>query len=225
MKNFYSSVKKIVDQTLKKKKFKKFKTDKSLLTVNDLTIQKKLINLIKKNFPRVKQFVCEENFNRNGFKSFNFQKPFAVIDPIDGTENFFSDNHMYGTMISINDYNNQIDILYLPALKILINRNNILSIKNKPSVNNNLISISTKCLKYNKFINSNYRVCGSSAYSFYGILTGRFKSYIYCDGAKIWDYYCGIRLAKIAGLKIYFDKIKFVEHQPSFKLNFKIKWI
>ena len=38
-------------------------------------------------------------------------------------------------------------------------------------------------------------------------------------------YYCGISLAKIAGLKIYFDKIKFVEHKPSYQLNFKIKWI
>jgi fructose-1,6-bisphosphatase/inositol monophosphatase family enzyme len=225
MKNFYLSIKKIVDTTIVKKKFIKFKNDKSLLTQCDLIIQKNVVNLIKDYFPRVKQFVCEENFNKGEFGRFNFKEPFAVIDPIDGTENFYANNHMYGTMISINDYNNQIDVLYLPALKTIINRKNINLIKNKPSNSNNLVSISTKCLKYNKFKNSNYRVCGSSAYSFYGILTGKFKSYIYCDGAKIWDYYCGIRLAKIAGLKINFDKNEFNENNPSLKLNFKMKWI
>ena len=225
MKNFYSSIKKIVDKTIKKKTFLKFKKDRSLLTKNDLIIQKNLINTIKEYYPRVRQFVCEENFNRKGFKSYDFRKPFAVIDPIDGTENFYANNHMYGTMISINDYNNQIDLLYLPAFKTLINRKNIFSIRKKPFLNNNLISISSKCLKYNNFKSSNYRVCGSSAYSFYGIITGKFKSYIYCNGAKIWDYYTGIRLAKIAGLKIKFDDKKFNENKPKFKHNFKIKWI
>ena len=35
-------------------------------------------------------------------KKIDFNKPFAMIDPIDGTENFFAQNNMYGTLISIN---------------------------------------------------------------------------------------------------------------------------
>ena len=47
-----------------------------MLTKNDLIIQKKIINLIKKTFPDVKQFICEENFKIKDFKKINFKKPF-----------------------------------------------------------------------------------------------------------------------------------------------------
>lgn len=224
MKNFYTHIKREIDKKILKIKFLKFKKDNSLLTSNDLSIQKTIINVIKKHFPRVKQFICEENFKKNKFKNLNFNKPFAVIDPIDGTENFFAENHLYGTLISINDFDNQVDIIYLPALNIFINRDNLSLFKKKSNHNNNLISISSKCLKYNKFKKSNYRVFGSSAYSFYSILAGKLKSFIYCDGAKLWDYYCGIRLAKIAGLKINFYQKKFDLNKPSLKLKFIVEW-
>ena len=60
-----------------------------MLTENDLIVQKKIINLIKKYFSDVDQFVCEENFSIKKFEKINFREPFAIIDPIDGTENFF----------------------------------------------------------------------------------------------------------------------------------------
>ena len=63
MKNFYINIKKILDNSSKKIKFKKNKNDSSMLTENDLIVQKKIINLIKKYFSDVDQFVCEENFS------------------------------------------------------------------------------------------------------------------------------------------------------------------
>ena len=112
MRNFYTKVKKIIDVSIKKKSFLKTKNDLSMLTKNDLVIQKKIIKLIKKFFPDVKQFICEENFNIKSFEKIDFQKPFAIIDPIDGTENFFTQNDMYGTFISINSKSSiKIDII------------------------------------------------------------------------------------------------------------------
>jgi len=115
MKTFYTQVKKIVDNSLKNRIFKKKKKDNSMLTINDLKIQKEIINLIKKKFPEVKQFICEENFNINNYHNIDFKKPFAIIDPIDGTENFYAGNKMFGTLISMNlAYSKKVDLIYLP---------------------------------------------------------------------------------------------------------------
>ena len=43
MKNFYINIKKILDNSSKKIKFKKNKNDSSMLTENDLIVQKKLL--------------------------------------------------------------------------------------------------------------------------------------------------------------------------------------
>ena len=72
-----------------------------MLTENDLIVQKKIINLIKKYFSDVDQFVCEKNFSIKKFEKINFREPFAIIDPIDGTENFFSNDFMFGCLVSI----------------------------------------------------------------------------------------------------------------------------
>jgi len=69
MQNFYTQVKKTIDSSIKKKKFLKNKKDSSMLTKNDLTIQKKLIALIKNFFPDIDQFICEENFNIKNFNN------------------------------------------------------------------------------------------------------------------------------------------------------------
>jgi 3'-phosphoadenosine 5'-phosphosulfate (PAPS) 3'-phosphatase len=74
MQNFYTQVKKTIDSSIKKKKFLKDKKDSSMLTKNDLTIQKKLIALIKNFFPDVNQFICEENFNIKNFNKITFFK-------------------------------------------------------------------------------------------------------------------------------------------------------
>ena len=132
MQKFYTQIKKIIDISTKKRSFLKTKKDLSMLTKNDLVIQKKIINLIKKFFPDVKQFICEENFNIKNLKKIDFDKPFAIIDPIDGTENFFTQNDMYGTFISINSKSSiRIDLIYLPTHKLMITRGNILNIFNK----------------------------------------------------------------------------------------------
>ena len=224
MKNFYTQIKKIIDSSTKKRSFLKTKKDFSMLTKNDLIIQKKIIGLIKKKFPDVKQFICEENFNIKSFKKIDFQKPFAIIDPIDGTENFFAQNEMYGTFVSINSNSSEkIDLLYLPTYKVMITRDNILNISNKPNKNNNISLLSTKCLT-KKYKGSNYRIYGSCAYSFYKFIIGDVNEFIYCKGAKIWDCFTGLRLTSLIKCKITIKKKNWI-NKPTFKTEFKLKWI
>ena len=224
MQSFYTQVKKIVDNSIKNRKFLRTKKDFSMLTKNDLIIQKKLVSLIKKKFPDIKQFICEENFNIKNFKKIDFKKPFAIIDPIDGTENFFAQNNMYGTLISINSKSSiMIDLIYIPAHKIMITRDNVSSIFNKAEKNNKITLLSTKCL-IKKHKGSNYRVYGSSAYSFYKFIIGEVNEFIYCDGAKIWDCFTGLRLTSLLSCKIN-TREKNSIIRPKYKTEFKLKWI
>ena len=223
MRDFYTQFKKIIDHSIKDINYLEMKKDKSMLTKNDLIVQEKIINLIKKFFPDVRQFICEENFSLSKFKKIDFKKPFAVIDPIDGTENFYAENGMFGTLISINSkFSKKIDLIYLPVHKVLLTRDNISSINKKPKKNNNITILSTKCLKHN-FKGSKYRIFGSTAFSFYKFITGEANEFIYCEGAKIWDCFTGLRLSKLINCKMKINN-KNWKYKPKFKMKFKIKW-
>ena len=223
MRDFYTQLKKIIDHSIKDINYLEIKKDKSMLTKNDLIVQEKIINLIKKFFPDVRQFICEENFSLSKFKKIDFKKPFAVIDPIDGTENFYAENGMFGTLISINSkFSKKIDLIYLPVHKVLLTRDNISSINKKPKKNNNITILSTKCLKHN-FKGSKYRIFGSTAFSFYKFITGEANEFIYCEGAKIWDCFTGLRLSKLINCKLIINN-KNWKYKPKYKMKFKIKW-
>ena len=224
MKNFYINIKKILDNSSKKIKFKKNKNDSSMLTENDLIVQKKIINLIKKYFSDVDQFVCEENFSIKKFEKINFREPFAIIDPIDGTENFFSNDFMFGCLVSIfSKKKGNVDLIYIPKINKMITRNNFKRICKKPKKKNKITILSTKCLGNKKYKGSIYRMYGSSAYSFYQLITGKANSFIYCDGSKIWDCFTGLRLLSLTNCKLNNEINKWIT-KPSPKLKFTVKW-
>ena len=224
MKNFYTQLKKIIDHSIKDKNYLCLKKDNSMLTKNDVDIQDKIIFLIQKFFPDVKQFICEEKFNKSKFDEIDFNKSFAIIDPIDGTENFYAGNKMFGTLVSINSKlsKKKIDIIYIPLYNMLITRDNILSIYSKSSKKNQLTILSTKCLGH-KFKGAKYRMYGSSAFSFYKFIVGEANEFIYCDGAKIWDYFTGLRLSKLINCKLNTNNKNWLL-KPNYKLKFNLKW-
>jgi|TARA_B100001093_G_C26648090_1_gene936227 fructose-1,6-bisphosphatase/inositol monophosphatase family enzyme len=224
MKNFYTQLKKIIDHSIKDKNYLYLKKDNSMLTKNDIDIQDKIILLVQKFFPDIKQFICEEKFDKSKFKKIDFNKSFAIIDPIDGTENFYAENKMFGTMVSVNSklLKKKLDIIYIPLYGILITRDNILSIHRKSSKINQLVLLSTKCLGH-KFKGSKYRMYGSSAFSFYKFIVGEANEFIYCDGAKIWDYFTGLRLSRLINCKLSTNNKNWFL-KPNYKLKFKLQW-
>lgn len=223
MRNFYIQIKNTIDKLIKKIVFAKQKKDYSILTKNDLLIQNNIIKIIKKNFSDVEQFICEENFKLKEFKKVDFTKPFAIIDPIDGTENLFAENGMFGCLISIySKLKGNIDLIYIPKCNLLITRDNIKFLSKKPKKKNNISLLSTKCLNEKKIINPNFRIFGSSAFSFFQVITGKANEFVYCKGAKIWDCYTGLRLISLTKCNISINKKWF--QRPTFKTKFKIKW-
>ena len=104
----------------------------------------------------------------------------------------------------------------------MITRDNILSIliEQKKIIK---FPLSTKCLS-NKYKGSNYRIYGSSAYSFYKFIIGDVNEFIYCKGAKIWDCFTGLRLTSLIKCKITIKKKNWIK-TPTFKTEFRLKWI
>lgn len=224
MQNFYIQIKKEIDKSITNIEFLKKKKDASMVTKNDVLVQKRIKAIIKKNFPDVKQFICEENFKKKIFNKINFKKSFAIIDPIDGTENFFAEDYMFGSLISISSKKKgDLDLIYIPKLKKMITRDNIKKISKKPKIKNNISILSTKCLGKKKYKGSNFRIYGSSAFSFFQLISGKANQYIYCEGAKIWDCFTGLRLLKFTECNLE-NKVENWLLKPSFKLKFIVKW-
>ena len=224
MRSFYTQIKNIVDKSTKKIVFSNQKKDYSMLTNNDVLVQKNIVKIIKKYFPDVKQFICEENFELKKFNKIDFKEPFAIIDPIDGTENFYAENGMFGSLISVySKLKGDIDIIYIPKYNQLITRDNIKILSKKPKKKNKICLMSTKCISEKKVTGTNFRVFGSSAFSFFQLIRGEANEFAYCGGAKIWDCYTGLRLIALTKCNISIIKNNWFK-KPTFKTKFIAKW-
>tara|TARA_Y100001954_G_C15808175_1_gene603781 strand:- start:967 stop:1674 length:708 start_codon:yes stop_codon:yes gene_type:complete len=226
---FEKKIIKIIDSSIKTKNETYLKEDFSLVTDVDILVEKLLIDFIRKNFYEI-NIISEENIESHRTEYFLDNK-FAIIDPIDGTENFFHMNNIYGCAISVVYDNFNYHAIYIPEQKKIISTLNLKGFNYK---NSNISLLSTSCInnQISRINNSfqNYRILGSSSYMFYVLLSGNAKSYYYCGKAKIWDYYTGISLAltlgdffsvNLGGKKIS-NKLttgKFL-HKQSFKIVF-----
>jgi myo-inositol-1(or 4)-monophosphatase len=192
------------------------KEDGSLVTEIDIRLQKLLISFFKSIANNI-LVIAEEGAEVNQNYDLS-ESDFLILDPIDGTENFTFLKTMYGVALSWRISGKEGHLIYIPVENTFITSSNIVSIKTKSTID----LYSTKCLKTG-FISStdNARVLGSSSYMFYLLLSGKVRSYTYCDGAKIWDCYTGLALSKCAELRIDLVPSNYFSN-PNFKQEFKI---
>ena len=164
---FENSFRSLIDNLLLNKRSISLKSDGSAVTNLDVLIEEKLIEFIENEFEGI-QIISEESVNSHKSKYDLSKKNFAIIDPIDGTENFYFLNEVYGCVVSIVYYDFEYHGIYIPSIK------EITSSLSKPSHKNtssNMKLLSTSCLKNEVKLDqngrSNYRVFGSSSYMFY----------------------------------------------------------
>ncbi len=167
------------------------KADNSPVSKGDLLAQNLIVSSLTKYIPEI--LILSEELR---FDKFNPKKDdiFAVIDPIDGTENFISGLDIWGVAISIWKYPYHLSsFIYLPLLnkslstnqKIVYNTSRITGLSS--SINNDF----QKILKSE----SEFRIMGCSVYNFYNVITGSFSSFVNPKGAYVWDLLAGINLA------------------------------
>ena len=189
----------IVNNGLMNLKSINHKGDNSIVTNCDVEIEKNIIIYLEKQFPQIKIISEENTESHQTFYSLNNR--YAVVDPIDGTENFYFFNNIFGCAISIVYDNINYHLIYLPS------ENKKISTISKPDffdMESNINLMSTSCIGQVEDIKNRQstRILGSSSYMFYLLLSGSAKSYKYCGKAKVWDYFTGISLALKSNLNL-----------------------
>lgn len=213
----------IISNGVNKIKSAELKNDNSLVTNCDIQIEKEIILYLKSNFKGI-NVISEENTLSHD-TSYILKNRFAIVDPIDGTENFYFLDNIYGSAISVIYDNLKYHLIFIPS-----ENKKISTLSIKPNIiNNSKIKLfSTSCLNQIKhnYDKQSCRIFGSSTYMFYSLLSGNAKSYEYCDGAKIWDYYTGLSLALNTFLdltvKLDGNYITEIPEKVNHKSNFEI---
>ena len=89
------------------------KSDNSIVTNCDVDIEKNIILYLKEHFPQIK-IISEEN-SESHQEIYSLENRYAVVDPIDGTENFYFFQNIFGCAISIVYDDINYHLIYLPS--------------------------------------------------------------------------------------------------------------
>tara|TARA_B100000029_G_scaffold321611_1_gene314050 strand:+ start:6532 stop:7197 length:666 start_codon:yes stop_codon:yes gene_type:complete len=212
-------IKKITQNLTRIYKFssnKKLKKDKSILTDSDIIIQKIVLLELKKKLKNKYYLISEEK--SNNVKDYSKYKYIVTLDPIDGTENFYSGLPEWGFSISIyKDLKHYESCIFLPALKKLLKTNSKVKRKNS-RIKSFSSSVKFKSLKDR----GEFRLFGCCVYSIYHVIKGSLKIYR-SDQANSWDILAGANLAIEHGLNVEIDNKKYYGRFLHPKKKYKIQ--
>jgi fructose-1,6-bisphosphatase/inositol monophosphatase family enzyme len=195
--DFQNEIIKIIDKGINQYDSFEIKNDGSIVTNVDKKIEIEIIEFLKLNFTGI-NIISEENPSCHKSMYDLSSKRFAIIDPIDGTENFLYLKNSYGSVVSVVYDDFEYHGIYIPYLKSIVSNINSYTISDLvPSIK----LLSTSCMNNYSFKDikdrQKIRIVGSSSYMFYLLLTGKAQEYTYCKNAKIWDYFTGISLLNL----------------------------
>jgi myo-inositol-1(or 4)-monophosphatase len=129
----------------------------------------------------------------------------ALVDPLDGTENYTSGLPLWGISVSLWDQGSHTEsALFFPELDLgLITGEKIQlhssRIKGFPS------SVSMEDLVRRNLIAKESRILGCASYNLYNVCIGAFKSFQNYTGAHSWDILAGLNLALEHGCEVIVD--------------------
>jgi|SRR3989344_3197866 len=181
------------------------KEDGSYVTKGDLLCQRLVIDYVK-SVPDTFEIVSEE-MHKPGFM-YDVKKNYAVLDPIDGTENFTSGLKEWGISLSIFKHGKHAEsMIAMPELNICL-----LTGGKIPKHKSRICGLSSSFPK--KQIRSlpdgtECRIMGCCVYNLYNVITGSFASFQNNKGAHAWDILAGLNLALEHGLDVLVDGKKY----------------
>jgi len=177
-----------------------WKSDGSPVTSADVMLEQKLTHFLESKIPNI-QVVGEETY-RNGTP---ISKDWvAVLDPIDGTENFCSGLREWGTALSIwNNGIHQGSMLLMPELGERMLTGNIPRIPKS-----RIVGFSSS---FNTEIGRQLgetpegRIMGCAVYNLFNVIRGSFSRFANPKGAYSWDLLAGVALAHEAGCEVFVE--------------------
>jgi len=176
------------------------KADDTPVTAADLRVQHELEALLRSALPGL-TFVGEEQ--SAGWEE-SLDGWVAVVDPIDGTENFASSLVEWGTMISV--FHSGVHAASMLALPDLGRR--IITGDTVAYASSRIAAFSSgmdQSLVDEIAQSSQARIFGAAVYNFYGVITGRLASFTNPVGAYSWDLLAGLSLAREHNCEVFVD--------------------
>lgn len=176
------------------------KADDTPVTAADLRVQHELEVLLRSALPDL-TFVGEEE---SGGWQDTPRGWVAVVDPIDGTENFASSLVEWGTMISIfHSGVHAASMLVLPDLgRRIITGDTVAYVQSRIA---GFSSGMDQALIDELAQSRQARIFGAAVYNFYGVITGRLASFTNPVGAYSWDLLAGLSLAREHNCEVFVD--------------------
>ena len=181
------------------------KADGSPVTKADLLLENRIGEFLSRKLPGM-QLIGEESYK---FEA-DLSAPWvAVLDPIDGTENFCSGLKEWGTSLSIwSKGKHQGSLLLLPELGERMLTGSITRVPNS-----RIVGFSSS---YHDEIGLGLasepegRIMGCAVYNLYNVVRGSFARFVNPKGANSWDILAGVSLAHEAGCKVLIDGNEYV---------------
>ena len=177
------------------------KADCSYVTEADFHIENLFKNIVAKHFSNI-VIVGEESYDGRGIAK---QGYVAVVDPIDGTENFCSGLKEWGVSIGVwHDGRHLGSMLHMPELGETI-------ISGQPVSKVSRSRITGFSSSYTEAIGEGikgaeeYRVTGCAVYNLINVIRGSFCRFVNPKGAYVWDLLPGLMLALEHGCEVILD--------------------
>ena len=198
------------------------KDDDSYVSEADYLMDRLCVDFLNKSFNSI-QIITEESYKGGEIDVFNTEYV-AIVDPIDGTENFVSGLNEWGTGVCL--YKNGLfeeAIIAIPELNQYLHSDFPIIKK----FDSRIHGISSS-LNREDFLNLDsgfeYRIIGCCMNSMFNVITGRFKQFENPKGARSWDILPGLNIALKNGLYVVVNnKIYNGEFlQPSERYTFRI---
>jgi myo-inositol-1(or 4)-monophosphatase len=178
-----------------------YKKDGSPVTTADVYVEKFIRKYLEQQIPELK-FIGEESFDfKEGFDCSGYV---AILDPIDGTENFCSGLKEWGVSLGIwHNGIHQGSLLMMPELG-----ESIITGDKLPKLHSRITGFSSS---YTDEIATGirdageYRVTGCAVYNLFNVIRGSFCRFINPKGAYVWDLLPGVMLALEHGCEVLLD--------------------
>lgn len=174
-----------------------WKPDGSPVTAADIYVEDSIRQLLQERITGL-AFIGEESWTPEMDISAEWR---AVLDPIDGTENFCSGLKEWGLSLSIWQGDRHAgSLLMMPELGDVMTTGNI------PQVpRSRIVGFSSS---YHPEIglgleaNPEGRIMGCAVYNLFNVIRGSYSRFINPKGARSWDLLAGVALAREAGCEV-----------------------
>lgn len=196
------------------------KEDGSPVSAGDVLMERKIREFIFSELGPV-NFVGEENPHKYSNDSLTWT---AVVDPIDGTENFISGLKIWGSSISIwRGQQHFGSLLTVPELDQSLLTGD--KMEREASRIEGFSSSIDRDLISKLRPGSEARIMGCAVFNLINVVSGAFSSYANPVGARSWDMLAGLQLALEHGCEVSVEGEEYKGHylEPSRKFRFEIR--